>query len=70
VVGTRTGSPMSVEALHRRLKVSSILVSAGLGVEVATLFWSHPLTFVAFILLGGTLVGMGILLYLYSIVSR
>jgi hypothetical protein len=61
---------MSVEALHRRLKISSILVSAGLLVEVVTLFWSHPLTFVAFIVLGGTLVGMGILLYLYSIVSR
>jgi hypothetical protein len=61
---------MSVEALHRRLKLSSILVSAGLLVEVVTLFWSHPLTFVAFIVLGGTLVGMGILLYLYSIVSR
>ena len=61
---------MSVEALHRRLKLSSLLVSAGLVVEVATLFWSHPLTFVAFIALGGTLVGMGVLLYLYSIVSR
>jgi len=61
---------MSVEALHRRLKLSSILVSAGLLVEVVTLFWSHPLTFVAFIVLGGTLVGMGIVLYLYSIVSR
>ncbi len=61
---------MSVEALHRRLKLSSILVSAGLLVEVLTLFWSHPLTFVAFIVLGGTLVGMGILLYLYSIVSH
>jgi hypothetical protein len=61
---------MSVEALHRRLKISSLLVSAGLLVEVLTLFWSHPLTFVAFILLGGTLVGMGIVLYLYSIVSR
>jgi hypothetical protein len=61
---------MSVEVLHRRLKLSSILVSAGLVVEVVTLFWSHPLTFVAFIVLGGTLVGMGIVLYLYSIVSR
>jgi hypothetical protein len=61
---------VSVEALHRRLKISSILVSAGLLVEVVTLFWSHPLTFVAFIVLGGTLVGMGIVLYLYSIVSR
>ena len=61
---------MSVEALHRRLRLSSLLVAAGLAVEVATLFWSHPLTFVAFILLGGSLVGMGVVLYLYSIVSH
>lgn len=61
---------MSIEALHRRLKLSSILVSAGLAVEVTTLFWSHPLTFVGFILLGGTLVGMGVVLYLYAVVSR
>lgn len=61
---------MSLETLHRRLKISSVLVSAGLAVEVTTLFWSHPLTFVAFILIGGTLMGMGVLLYLYSIVSH
>ena len=61
---------MSIETLHRRLKISSLLVSAGLAVEVTTLFWSHPLTFVAFIVIGGTLLGMGVLLYLYSIVSH
>ncbi len=61
---------MSAEVLHRRLKLSSTLIAAGLLVEVATLFWSHPLTFLAFILLGGTLVGMGVVLYLYSLVSH
>ena len=61
---------MTIEALHRRLKLSGILISAGLLVEITTLYGSHPLTFVAFILLGGSLVGMGVLLYLYSIVSR
>jgi len=61
---------VSTEVLHRRLKLSSILISAGLMIEAATLFWSHPLTFLAFILLGGTLVGMGVVLYLYSLVSH
>jgi hypothetical protein len=60
---------MNLEALHRRLKLAGILISAGIVVEIATLYWSHPLTFVAFILLGGTLVGLGVLLYLYSLVS-
>jgi hypothetical protein len=60
---------MNLEALHRRLKLAGILISAGIVVEIATLYWSHPLTFVAFILLGGTLVGLGVLWYLYSLVS-
>jgi hypothetical protein len=60
---------MNVERLHHRLKLSGILISVGILVEIATLYWSHPLTFVAFILLGGTLVGLGVLLYLYSLVS-
>jgi hypothetical protein len=60
---------MTVGALHRRLKLSSVLIAAGLVLEVTTLHWSHPLTFVAFILLGGTLVALGILFYLYALVS-
>jgi hypothetical protein len=61
---------MTTEKLHQRLKISGILIAAGLVLEVATLYWSHPLTFVAFILLGGSLVGAGILLYLYALVSH
>jgi hypothetical protein len=61
---------MTLEALHHRLKLSGILIAAGLVLEVATLYWSHPITFVAFILGGGTLVGLGVLLYLYSLVSH
>lgn len=60
---------MNTEKLHRRLKLSGILVAAGIVIEIATLYWSHPLTFIAFILLGGTLVAMGVLLYLYALVS-
>jgi hypothetical protein len=61
---------VSAEVLHRRLKLSSILISAGLLVEVVTLFWSHPLTFIAFLVVGGTLVAAGVLLYLFSLVSH
>jgi len=55
--------------LQRRLTLSGILISAGLLVQVATLYWAHPLTFLAFIGVGGSLMGVGVLLYLYSIVS-
>jgi hypothetical protein len=63
------GDGVNDEKLHRRLKLAGGLISAGILVEIATLYWSHPLTFVAFILLGGSLVGMGVLVYLYSLVS-
>lgn len=61
---------MNAESLYKRLQLSGVLVGAGLVVEVVTLYWAHPLAFVAFIVLGGTLVAAGILLYLYSIVSH
>ncbi|HXV63563.1 MAG TPA: hypothetical protein VEK15_22870 [Vicinamibacteria bacterium] len=55
--------------LHKRLQLAGALIAGGLLVEVITIYWSHPLAFVAFLLLGGALVGVGALLYLYSIVS-
>lgn len=61
---------MTTESLYRRLQLSGGLVAAGLVIEVVTLYWVHPLAFVAFIVLGGTLVAAGVLLYLYSIVSH
>jgi len=56
-------------SLLRRLRLSGLLVSLGLIVEAVTLFWSHPTAFLAFLLLGGTLVAAGVLLYLFSIAS-
>ena len=56
--------------LHRRLQLSGILVAAGLLIQMVTLYWAHPLAFVLFIVLGGTLITGGILLYLYAIASQ
>ena len=55
-------------SLSRRLRISGALLILGLLVEAFSLLWSHPLAFLAFIFLGGTLMGVGILLYLYSLV--
>jgi hypothetical protein len=55
--------------LARRLKLSGLLVAIGLVIEAATLFWAHPTAFLVFIGLGGSLVGLGVLLYLFAIVS-
>jgi hypothetical protein len=55
--------------LTRRLKVSGLLVGLGLAIEALTMAWSHPTAFLAFLLLGGSLVVAGVLLYLYTIAT-
>jgi hypothetical protein len=55
--------------LERRLRVCGALVSGGLLVEVVSLQWAHPTAFLLFALLGGALVGLGVLVYLYALVS-
>lgn len=55
--------------LTRRLKLSGLLVGLGLAVEALTMAWSHPTAFLVFLFLGGTMVGLGVLLYLYAIAS-
>lgn len=55
--------------LARRLKVAGLLVGLGLLIEAATLFWSHPTAFLAFLLLGGVLVAAGVVLYLWMIAT-
>jgi hypothetical protein len=56
--------------IERRLRIAGIMISAGLLVELFSLRWSHPTAFLVFIVFGGALIGIGILLYLYSLVSR
>jgi hypothetical protein len=55
--------------LQQRLKVAAYLLIAGLIIEAVTLYWSSPLSFMLFIGLGGTLVGLGIIVYLIAIVT-
>ncbi|MEW5815909.1 MAG: hypothetical protein AB1798_11025, partial [Spirochaetota bacterium] len=57
------------EGLIKFLRLSGFLLIAGLLVEGITLIWSHPVAFLIFISAGGLLLGAGILLYLYAIVS-
>lgn len=55
--------------LARRLRLAGLLLGLGLLIEAATLFWPHPMAFLAFLLLGGLLVVAGIVLYLLTIVT-
>ncbi|MBL8166632.1 MAG: hypothetical protein JNJ50_00670 [Acidobacteria bacterium] len=55
--------------IERRIRVAGLLIIAGLLVELVTLHWSHPTAFLFFLLLGGTLMGLGIILFLLTLVS-
>ncbi len=59
---------LRVIGIHKLLKVSSGLIILGLLVEVVSLLWFHPLSFVLFIFVGVFLIGLGILIYLLSLV--
>jgi hypothetical protein len=50
------------------LRISSILIILGLIVEIISLWGIHPLAFVLFAFVGATLIGLGILVYLASLV--
>jgi predicted membrane channel-forming protein YqfA (hemolysin III family) len=55
--------------MEKRLRISATLVVAGLLVELITLFWSHPTTFLVFLFLGGSLIVLGVLVYLLSLLK-
>jgi hypothetical protein len=61
---------LSQNPLERRLQFSGILLILGLFVEAVCLFWTQPIAFVLFLAVGGLLLGLGTLLYLFSLVSH
>jgi hypothetical protein len=54
--------------IRRLLQVSSALVIVGLLLETVSLLWFHPLSFVLFAFVAAALIGLGILVYLVSLV--
>ena len=54
--------------IRRFLQVSSSMIILGLLVEIVSLLWFHPLSFVLFVFVGATLIGLGIVIYLISLV--
>jgi hypothetical protein len=65
-----THNPMKLReiGIRRFLQVASGLIILGLLVETASLLWIHPLSFVLFTFVGATLMGLGIVVYLISLV--
>ncbi len=59
---------LSKIGMQRLLQISSALVILGLLVEIVSLLWFHPLAFVLFAFVSATLIGLGVLVYLASLV--
>jgi hypothetical protein len=55
--------------MPRVLRLSGVLLIVGLMIEAVSLFFNHPLSFMGFIIVGGALLGLGVLLYLVSLVE-
>lgn len=49
-------------------RLSGGLLIVGLCIEAISLFWVHPLAFLAFFVLGGVFLAAGVLLYLSSLI--
>lgn len=60
---------MRKSRIERRLQISGILIVLGLLVELITLYSSHPTAFLIFMFFGGSLIILGILYFLYSLVT-
>ena len=53
--------------IEHRIRIAGLLIAAGLIIQLLTLTWSHPLAFIAFLVIGTPIVAAGALFYLYSL---
>jgi len=54
----------------QRLRIAGILIVLGLIVEFLTLAWNNPIAFMVFLGAGGVLIFVGMVGYLWSLVSQ
>jgi hypothetical protein len=59
---------LSANQLEKRRQVAGILIVLGLVTEALCLIWATPIAFVIFVAIGGLLMFVGIVLFLYSLV--
>ncbi len=57
------------EFLTKRVRSAGVLILLGLVVECLSLIWNHPLSFIAFLSIGGLLLVAGIVVYLTMLLS-
>ena len=57
----------STPTLHRALVQAGVVIALGLAVQMATLPWVRPSAFLIFLGLGGGLVVLGVVRYLWAL---
>ena len=60
---------LNVNQLEKRRQLAGVFIVLGLVIEALCLIWSTPIAFVIFVAISGLLMFVGIVLYLYSLVS-
>jgi hypothetical protein len=60
---------LSTNAFDRKLQISGVILIVGLVVEGLCLLSGSPIGFILFVGVGGLLIALGILHYLYSLAS-
>lgn len=60
---------LSGQPIERRLQLAGSFLLLGLLIEAISVAWTRPIAFVVFVAFGGVFFAIGILLYLYSLVS-
>ena len=55
--------------MSRALRVSGLLLIIGLLIELISLHFNHPLSFLGFMFIGGAFIALGVLVYLWALVT-
>jgi len=61
---------MASITIEKRIRWAGVLVIIGILVQILTMSWSHPLSFMAFLIIGCPLTLAGVLLYLFSLTAK
>jgi hypothetical protein len=57
---------LSTSLSEKRLRFAGICLATGLLIEALCLIWATPIAFIIFVAIGGLLIFIGLVVYLYS----
>ena len=58
-----------MNAVEKRLKLAASLVAAGLLIQLGSLLPVHPLAFIVFVGIGAPVMAVGVIVFLWSLIS-